>query len=147
MRSVLVALLFASGCSPTATALIVTVTSDLRVPDELAVVRVSAGSARNDFLLDAGVTLPLSFAVEPRDGNGGTITILAEGRDATRTTTVSARATVTFAADRRLGLPMFLGKRCALVACSASETCLDGACRPAAIDASALDDVEGGEEL
>lgn len=154
-RLVAAAVLALAGCGATETGLLVVVRSDLEVPAALTVLRAtvlsSAGEpvSRNDFVLDGPARLPLSFAVEPRDpdrGEGG-VTIVVEGRDPQRTLVIEQRATVAFVPERRPLLPMFLGRDCAAVSCLAIETCDRGACRSATLDASALAEVEAGEEL
>ncbi len=144
-----------AGCGGAETGLVVAVGSDLAIPTDLALLRAQVWSAdsgalvsQNDFVLSAPAELPLSFVVVPRDpAAAGVITVVLEAYDPARERRLEHRASVAFARDRRPVLPVFLATACGAMSCASGETCDRGACRSQVVDASALADVEPGQEL
>jgi len=153
-----------AACDDDGGRLLVAIGTDFVVPSEMAVVRVrvtgpEGAEELRSFQLAApggGATalfeMPLSFIVEPRDGNSSrTARILVEGFARSETDPqplVVARRNVSgFVEGRTSLLPIFLRRTCSGVMCPDEQTCELGACSPAAVDSRSLPAVTSpGEE-
>ncbi len=150
------AIALASCADRAPTAIVVAVSSDLRVPEELSSVHVEVGGAActsasctHDFALDgsAAIAVPFSFAVLPA-GSGGPLALVVRGRDGAGADRVVRRVETSFVAERTLLLSVTLERACLdAAACPGSSTCIAGACASAAVDPASLPAVEPGTEL
>lgn len=150
------ALLVLSACTHPATAVVVVVESDLRVPAELTSVDVEVGGSacasdvcrRSFSLTDGATSVPFSFTVVPGSDRSGPLTLVVRGRDVSGLERVTREVATRFVADHTRVLHVALTRPCLdHAACPSSETCIDGACASGTIDPSTLPELVPGTEL
>ncbi len=144
------------GCGAAPTGLVVVVRTDLRVPEDIAVIRAVVSDANgapvslNDFVLDAQGSAgpPFSFAVVPlEDDPDRKIQIDLVALDGDRALVLERRARIGFEPHRSLLLEMFLAASCRGAACDEGDTCTADGCVSDQIDTGDLVDVDPGGEL
>ncbi len=159
--------LIGAGCDEDGGRLLVAVGTDFAVPTEMAVVRArgtgpdGVEEVRPFQLTTPGrgdpsgslFEMPLSFIVQPRDGNAArSVRILIEGFARAETDPqplVVARRNVSgFVSGRTTLLPLFLRRTCTHVVCPDDQSCESGVCEDATVDSRTLPVVTSpGEEL
>lgn len=146
-------LLAAIGCDDDATQVVVVVSSDLRVPDEIDRV-VIEGTLPDGRTFDAtaelhganGEELPRVLTLVRRAGPPGPIALRVVGRHG-RVVVVERTAQVAFLPGRTRMLPVELLRMCQGVTCPPGETCGDGGCRREEVQAIELLPWPGHEGL
>ncbi|MDO9016934.1 MAG: hypothetical protein Q8S73_20285 [Deltaproteobacteria bacterium] len=137
------ALLFALGCSPAATELVIVVDTDLQVPGELDRVEVSVvGPSGRVVLAGASVvstgTLPMTLGAVPAEGAAlGPVTVNVTGRVMGRAVVDRTVRTAFVAGERRV-LPILLLGACRGVQCPADQSCGPDRCAPVAVPGASL---------
>ncbi len=132
------------GCAqPASTQILVVSDTDMRVPDQLSVVRFrvmspqgEVQSAAADF--GAGEPRPAVLSLDHRGGPFGPFFVDVEGERAPGETVRLRSARVYFQRGRVVVLRMDLLQRCGDVVCTGDETCGGAGCRPIAVDPSEL---------
>jgi len=144
------------GDSSPQTGIVVEITSDLAVPDELPAVRVmitnETGATLYDHPFNLGPTgfintLPLRVGVQPQGGGNAPIRILAIGHRSAQVI-VSRSATLQFVSGRVLLLRLPLLATCQNVSCpNPTDTCREnGTCGSDVVDTTSLPDYHPGSD-
>jgi len=144
------------GDSSPQTGIVVEITSDLAVPDELPAVRVmimnETGATLYDHPFNLGPTglintLPLRVGVQPQGGANAPIRILAVGHRSAQVI-VSRSATLQFVSGRVLLLRLPLLATCQNVSCpNPTDTCREnGTCGSDVVDPTSLPDYHPGSD-
>jgi hypothetical protein len=145
------ALIGCGGSSPQ-TGIVVEITSDLAVPDELPAVQVMITTATGSTVYDQPFplgpgqqTLPLRVGVQPQGSANSPFRILAIGHRGPQVV-VSRSATLQFVSGRVLRLPLPLLSTCRAVSCpNPTETCREnGVCGSDTVDPGSLPDYRPG---
>lgn len=143
----------AMGCTKPATQLVVTVDTDLAVPEEVATVVVRLRRTSGQLIEERTVVvasaseLPLSFGVVPPEGDAETTVLVeAEAQDAAGAVVVVVAARTGFVAERSLLLRMLLQRSCRSAVCGEAETCIDGVCESDRVDPTTLPPITPGAE-
>jgi len=147
-----------TGCGDSSpqTGIVVEITSDLAVPDELPAVRVmimnETGATLYDQPFNLGATgltnrLPLRVGVQPQGSANAPIRILAVGHRSAQVI-VSRSATVQFVSGRVLLLRLPLLATCQNVSCpNPTDTCREnGTCGSDVVDPTSLPDYHPGSD-
>lgn len=144
----------AAGCTTPRTEIVLTVSTDLAMPNEMDQVHVhidsESGKLRFDKTYDvggAGLTkLPFSMGLVPGDDSGIAFTVVVSGTHG-GTAAVERSATTSFVSGQTLELRMDLLKACRGVICGAGETCAaDGKCVEAKVVPTTLPTYGGGAD-
>lgn len=141
-----------AGCEPAPTRIVVVVSSDLEIPDELQelLIEVDAtpigGEVRSRIaMLDTARSLPLVLVVHHEGGRLGPIVVRAIGRrDGEDVVTRAAR--LSFAAERSVALQLDLTRSCVGRTCDDGATCQDGACISASVEVDTLPSWSGRDD-
>ncbi|MEO6418860.1 MAG: hypothetical protein ABIP39_05605, partial [Polyangiaceae bacterium] len=133
------------GCStPQPTGIVVGVTSQIPVPRDLRAIHVLV---EVDGAAPSCTVYPrLPITVDTRSSGGASVTVTVAGFAKEKSgacesldgALIVRRARTTFVDGQVLYLPMALRHACALVSCSATETCTAGECKPIDVDSSSL---------
>jgi hypothetical protein len=146
----------AIGCTKDATQIIVVVDSDLRVGEEITVVRAAVVDTpgapprdTQDFRME--LRFPFSFGVVPNEEGDDEVLIVLEARgpidDGPEGTLFEQRTLTSFIEEKTLLLEVDLLASCLTASCDPPDTCREGRCQPELYDSSLLEEVEPGDEL
>lgn len=127
-------------CSADDRQLVVVVSSDLTVPNELAGVDVriedEAGAqlAAQTFVVagPSGVGVPFSFGVAPREAGAMVLVVQARGPSLPENFP-AVRRRIDGIPSGRTGLAIYLSRGCGLETCAQGQTCTDGGCAPSLV--------------
>lgn len=149
MRGLLVAstvAALAAGCTRARTELVVGLITNLSATDQVDTVTLTGdvGGQRVidrrwaiSGLPDMPEELPGSFGIYTSDGSQPSVTLIATGLSGGNAV-VKRRAILSLVGEKTLFLRMGLVDVCQHDGCGPDETCIEGACRPAAIDSRRL---------
>jgi len=150
----LLALVASHGCTPTRTAIVVVVDSNLAATTPVRSVRTSVGdgacgdgTCTHDFLTSEPSAFPFSFVVEPRGATNARFTLSVVARDAAGAALVSREIETGFVPGRTLRLIVRLEEACRTISCSDTDTCADGVCVSRLVPPESLAEVSPGREL
>jgi hypothetical protein len=138
--------LLASGCTRARTELVVGLITNLSATDHIDQVTLT-GAVDGRMPVDQKWTisglpnmpaeLPGSFGVYTSDGSQPSVTLTAVGWSNGQPV-VTRKAIVTLVGEKTLFMRMGLVDKCEGATCGPDETCIEGACKPAYVDARTL---------
>lgn len=142
LRAALVLPLLTVGCATETTQIVVTVDTDMRVPDEVdeitLEVRVPEGRVTSTAVsLVDGPRLPVTLGLRPADDDPMPLTVIATARRrGSECVRQEARTAYVDGETRRLSLSLL--RSCAFVTCPDGQTCTPSGCAPANVPGEGL---------
>ncbi len=133
------------GCStPQPTGIVVGVTSQIPIPRDLRAIHVLVEADAAPPTCTTYARLPITVDTRSSGGHALTVTVAAFAKEPSGDCAsldgalIVRKARTTFVDGQLLYLPMALRHACALVSCSATESCAAGECTPIDVDSSGL---------
>lgn len=134
-----IALVALGGCAADATQLLVVVDTDLQVGVEYDAIQITAsGESGDEATRDIDASVPFSLGISPGRGPKNQRVVVTATATLAGESVVSRRVITHFVPEQTRRVDLLLARACGGVECGGDETCREGTCEDANVDAMSL---------